>query len=121
MREKTVSLEDLLRMSRHTISTLQQKLRDLQGDYERDLESMQKQLDMFNKAVEDVLDDDENGDGDIVISRESFAKSIGRIRAHESLEGKGSKEDEGNDRNSTSATKQKVYFICLFIIYKHIH
>ncbi|OAD76082.1 hypothetical protein PHYBLDRAFT_110012, partial [Phycomyces blakesleeanus NRRL 1555(-)] len=50
LKEKTTSLEDLLRMSRHTISTLQGKLRDLQRDYEKNLEAMEKQLDTFYKA-----------------------------------------------------------------------
>lgn len=105
MREKTASLEDLLRMSRHTISTLQQKLRDLQGEYERDLEAMQNQLDVFYKAVDDSRDDDDEEDeGDIIISRSSFAKAVGRIRAHESLEGKSSKEEEGADTNEDKDT-----------------
>lgn len=100
LREKTASLEDLLRMSRHTISTLQQKLRDLQTNYEKDLEGMQSQLDMFHKIVAEFQDEDGDEDGDIVIPRKDFAKAFGRIKAQESLEGKGPREsmEESNDQ-----------------------
>ncbi|KAI9259027.1 hypothetical protein BDA99DRAFT_484089 [Phascolomyces articulosus] len=44
LREKTNSLEDLLRMSRKTISTLQSKLKTLQQEYDKNLVIMDKQL-----------------------------------------------------------------------------
>lgn len=102
LREKTASLEDLLRMSRHTISTLQGKLRDLQQNYEKDLESMQSQLDIFYKAVaEEKGDETSEEDADIVIPRDAFAKAMGRVKARESLEGNKSKE-AGGDRAEVS-------------------
>lgn len=94
LKEKTASLEDLLRMSRHTISTLQGKLRELQGNYDRDVATLQNQLDMFQKIIVDI-DDDNNQEGDIIIPRKEFAKAMGRVKAQESLEGRSSR-DMGN-------------------------
>ncbi|KAI8145922.1 hypothetical protein BJV82DRAFT_535287 [Fennellomyces sp. T-0311] len=51
LREKTNSLEDLLRMSRKTISTLQNKLKDLQKEYDNNLAIMDRQLrEMYQTA-----------------------------------------------------------------------
>lgn len=96
LKEKTVSLEDLLRMSRHTISTLQRKLRDLQGDYEASLEKAERQLDEFYKLVGD---DDSKLEGDVVIPRKDLRTAFGRIRAQDSLESR--KTDTKEDTPST--------------------
>lgn len=87
-------------MSRHTISTLQEKLRDLQRKYENDLDTMQKQLDVFYKAIADIEEGEGDEDGDIVIPRQEFAKAMGRIKAQESLEGKTSKDGDGEPKEN---------------------
>lgn len=72
-------------MSRHTITTLQRKLNDLQNDYEASLEKAERQLDEFYKLIGD---DESNLEGDVVIPRKDLATAFGRIRAQESLEGR---------------------------------
>lgn len=72
-------------MSRHTISTLQRKLNDLQNDYEASLEKAERQLDEFYKLIGD---DETNLEGDVVIPRKDLVTTFGRIRAQESLEGR---------------------------------
>ncbi|KAI8100130.1 uncharacterized protein BX664DRAFT_355473 [Halteromyces radiatus] len=105
LKEKTASLEDLLRMSRHTISTLQGKLRDLQQDYERNLEKAQSQLDTFYKAVDDM--DEADGKDEIVLNRKDLAKAVGRIRAQESLEGRQNREVENTKDKESDANSYK--------------
>lgn len=74
-------------MSRHTISTLQRKLRDLQSDYDASLEKAERQMEEFTKVV-GVTEDSKEEEGDVVISRKSIATAFGRIRAQETLEGR---------------------------------
>ncbi|CAO3587923.1 unnamed protein product [Absidia cylindrospora] len=105
LKEKTASLEDLLRMSRHTISTLQGKLRTLQEDYDQDLKKAQSQLEVFYKAVDDV--DENDGKDEIVLQRKDLAKAIGRIKAQESLEGRqiGDVDTSNNTKHDTISHK----------------
>lgn len=106
LREKTASLEDLLRMSRHTISTLQKKLRDLQSEYDANLEQAGKQFDDFYKLIDE---DGSNLEGNVVISRKDLATAFGRIRAQESLEGHHKKESDILAKKSPVESNQNKY------------
>ncbi|KAG0914538.1 hypothetical protein G6F33_004165 [Rhizopus arrhizus] len=85
LREKAASLEDLLRMSRHTIFTLQKKLTDLQNEYDASLELAENQFDEFYKLIDEHSSDSEET---IVISRKDLTKALEKIRAPRSLEQK---------------------------------
>ncbi|GAN04274.1 hypothetical protein MAM1_0059d03734 [Mucor ambiguus] len=83
--KKVESLEDLLRMSRHTISTLRQKLREMQAEYETNFSTMEHQLDLFYKVIEQDYEYSVNGDATIfTINKQNFAKSYTRMMAKES-------------------------------------
>lgn len=78
--KKIESLEDLLRMSRHTIDTLQKKLQEIQTEYETNLSALEQQLNVFYKAVEQ--DDGRNNDSAIFTSSEQdFGKPYTRTMA----------------------------------------
>ncbi|CDS04805.1 hypothetical protein LRAMOSA07335 [Lichtheimia ramosa] len=90
LREKTNSLEDLLRMSRHTISTLQRKIKDLQQEYDRNMTAMDKQLrDLYLKAsIANANDQHEQGDEDNeqAIARKDMPRAYDKAWARALLE-----------------------------------
>lgn len=90
LREKTNSLEDLLRMSRHTISTLQRKIKDLQQEYDRNMAAMDKQLrDLYLKAsIANANDQHEQGDEDNeqAIARKDMPRAYDKAWARTLLE-----------------------------------
>lgn len=99
LRDKTHSLEDLLRMSRHTIATLQRKLKDTQQEYEMNVTALDQQLkDILNTAAnankkDGVANDDQNGH--FVLGREEVTRAYDRLKAQAILEGKpGDNEDD---------------------------
>ncbi|KAI8337692.1 hypothetical protein BC941DRAFT_352320 [Chlamydoabsidia padenii] len=101
LKDKTNSLEDLLRMSRHTITTLQRKLKDVQQEYQTNLAAMNEQLkEMHRLALEanpDVDNNKEQGQPThVVIGRDDVSRAYDRLRAQAILEGK-----PGDDSNST--------------------
>jgi cytokinesis protein len=103
LRDKTNSLEDLLRMSRHTISTLQRKLKDTQQEYEMNITALDQQLkEIYAKAADankkdGIADDDQNGH--YVLGREEVTRAYDRLKAQALLEGK------PGDDNSVSCFK----------------
>lgn len=93
LRDKTNSLEDLLRMSRHTIATLQRKLKDTQQDYEATVASLDKQLkDLYEAtgADENITTKDQSGNS----GKETVSRAYDRFKAQAILEGK--PEDQKN-------------------------
>ncbi|KAG2178896.1 hypothetical protein INT43_001743, partial [Umbelopsis isabellina] len=90
LKEKAASLEDLLRISRHTIATLQDKLQDLQRSYEQNLAAMEQKLkDVANaKMSTDFLVDIVNqSDACTAEKKETLLRAYERIEAQERLEG----------------------------------
>ncbi|KAG1106811.1 hypothetical protein G6F42_016603 [Rhizopus arrhizus] len=100
LRDKTNSLEDLLRMSRHTIATLQRKLKDTQQEYEMNITALDQQLkEIYMTAVDankkdSVVQDTQNGH--FVLGREEVTRAYDRLKAQAILEGKPG-EDEGGE------------------------
>ncbi|KAI9476485.1 MAG: armadillo-type protein [Benjaminiella poitrasii] len=92
LRDKTNSLEDLLRMSRHTIATLQRKLKDAQQEYELSIAALDQQLrEIYIKAADanqkdGVAEDGQNGH--FVLGREEVTRAYDRLKAQAILEGK---------------------------------
>lgn len=99
LRDKTNSLEDLLRMSRHTIATLQRKLKDTQQEYEMNVTALDQQLrEIQRSAVEankkdGVAQNHEEG-GHIVLGREEVTRAYDRLKAQAILEGKPGESEE---------------------------
>ncbi|KAL1923354.1 uncharacterized protein VTP21DRAFT_8334 [Calcarisporiella thermophila] len=91
LKAKTNSLEDLLRMSRHTISTLQQQISDLQEQYNRSLQSMDAQLkqfyDAFRHTCQTDLLLDSSEDKLLTIRKSDLMRAFERMKAREQLEG----------------------------------
>jgi hypothetical protein len=90
LKEKAASLEDLLRISRHTIATLQDKLQDLQNSYEQNLSAMEQKLkDISNaKMPTDMLVEIVNqSTASTVEKKETLLRAYERIQAQERLEG----------------------------------
>lgn len=116
LKEKTASLEDLLRMSRHTISTLQGKLRELQANYDRDMDTLRSQVDIFQKVMADI-ENDNNQEGDIVIPRKEFAKAMGRVKAQESLEGRSSRDMDNTFKDTRKQVIQKLWFLLFHLLF----
>lgn len=79
LRDKTNSLEDLLRMSRHTIATLQRKLKDTQHDYETAVATLEKQLKESPNADTKTA---ANGH-----AKEDVTRNYDRLKAQAILEG----------------------------------
>lgn len=99
LRDKTNSLEDLLRMSRHTIATLQRKLKDTQQEYEMNVTALDQQLREIQKSAleankkDGVVQNDEEG-GHIVLGREEVTRAYDRLKAQAILEGKPGESEE---------------------------
>ncbi|KAI7867438.1 hypothetical protein BDF14DRAFT_1968074 [Spinellus fusiger] len=88
LKEKTNSLEDLLRMSRKTISTLQHKLKDIQQEHQAKLFSLDQQLKETQQAASETLTDKNTGDGEhFYLGREEVNRAYDRLRAQAILEG----------------------------------
>lgn len=91
LKDKTNSLEDLLRMSRHTITTLQRKLKDVQQEYQTNLAAMNEQIkEMHQLALEANPGDGNNKEQPthFVIGRDDVSRAYDRLRAQAILEGK---------------------------------
>ncbi|KAI8095753.1 hypothetical protein BDF21DRAFT_374116 [Thamnidium elegans] len=100
LRDKTSSLEDLLRMSRHTISTLQRKLKDTQQEYEMNVTALDQQLKDILLTASDANKKDGVGqdaqNGHFILGREEVTRAYDRLKAQAILEGKpGENEDDG--------------------------
>ncbi|KAL9555089.1 hypothetical protein MBANPS3_002512 [Mucor bainieri] len=99
LRDKTNSLEDLLRMSRHTIATLQRKLKDTQQEYEMNITALDQQLkEIYMTAVDankkdSAVQDTQNGH--FVLGREEVTRAYDRLKAQAILEGKPGDEEGG--------------------------
>jgi hypothetical protein len=90
LKEKASSLEDLLRISRHTIATLQDKLQDLQRSYDQNLSAMEQKLkDVANaKMTPDALVNIVNqSNATTAEKKETLLRTYERIQAQERLEG----------------------------------
>ncbi|CEJ03597.1 hypothetical protein RMCBS344292_17576 [Rhizopus microsporus] len=103
LRDKANSLEDLLRISRHTIATLQKKLKDTQREYEMNITALDQQLrEIYSKAVaanDDVTANNENSNdttGHFVLGREEVTRAYDRLKAQAILEGKPENDDYHN-------------------------
>jgi hypothetical protein len=97
LKEKARSLEDLLRISRHTIATLQAKLQDLQNSYQQNLSSMEAKLkDVADaKMTPDALVEIVNqSSASTAEKKEILLRTYERIQAQERLEG--SNNNSGN-------------------------
>ncbi|OZJ02756.1 hypothetical protein BZG36_03344 [Bifiguratus adelaidae] len=103
LKAKTNSLEDLLRISRHTIATLQEKLRDLQSEYHKNLAIMDSQMKHFYETIKRL-----NGEGDdpvnssdtlFTTNRKELVKAYDRLKAQQALEGH-PRDATQNDENS---------------------
>lgn len=111
LRDKTNSLEDLLRMSRHTIATLQRKLKDTQQEYEMNITALDQQLkEIYMTAVDankkdSVVQDTQNGH--FVLGREEVTRAYDRLKAQAILEGK-----PGEDQGEVISVESRV---CLYI------
>ena len=85
-------------MSRHTIATLQRKLKDTQQEYEMNITALDQQLkEIYMTAVDankkdSVVQDTQNGH--FVLGREEVTRAYDRLKAQAILEGKPG-EDEG--------------------------
>ncbi|RCH78251.1 hypothetical protein CU098_002660, partial [Rhizopus stolonifer] len=93
LRDKTHSLEDLLRISRNTIATLQRKLKDTQQEYEMNITALDQQLrEIYSEAAaanNDVKESTEkNQNGQFVLGREDVTRAYDRLKAQAILEGK---------------------------------
>jgi hypothetical protein len=90
LKEKARSLEDLLRISRHTIATLQDKLQDLQKSYQQNLSAMEHKLkDVANaRMTPDALVEIINqSSASTAEKKETLLRTYERIQAQERLEG----------------------------------
>ncbi|KAG1310055.1 hypothetical protein G6F64_004841 [Rhizopus arrhizus] len=101
LRDKMNSLEDLLRISRNTIATLQRKLKDTQQEYEMNITALDQQLrEIYSKAVaanNDVKESAEkNQNGQFVLGREEVTRAYDRLKAQAILEGKPEDNDYQN-------------------------
>ncbi|KAG2196955.1 hypothetical protein INT46_008126 [Mucor plumbeus] len=101
LRDKTNSLEDLLRMSRHTIATLQRKLKDTQQEYEMNITALDQQLkEIYITAVDANKKDGAEEDaqnGHFVLGREEVTRAYDRLKAQAILEGKPGEEEGGEN------------------------
>jgi cytokinesis protein len=71
-------------MSRHTIATLQRKLKDTQQDYQETVASLDKQL----KELHQATDPKNNGqDGHFVLAKDEVTRAYDRLKAQAILEG----------------------------------
>ncbi|CAO3695753.1 unnamed protein product [Rhizopus microsporus] len=103
LRDKANSLEDLLRISRHTIATLQKKLKDTQREYEMNITALDQQLrEIYSKAAaanDDVTANNKNSNdttGHFVLGREEVTRAYDRLKAQAILEGKPENDDYHN-------------------------
>ncbi|CAO3595395.1 unnamed protein product [Absidia cylindrospora] len=103
LKDKTNSLEDLLRMSRHTITTLQRKLKDVQQEYQTNLAAMDQQLkDMQQLSLEQNSGSSRNDldqqNVQFTVIRSDGTRTFDRLRAQAILEG-----SPGDDHDSNQA------------------
>ncbi|OBZ81412.1 Cytokinesis protein sepA, partial [Choanephora cucurbitarum] len=98
LRDKANSLEDLLRMSRKTISTLQRKLKDTQQEYEMNIAALDQQLKEIHATAVDANRKDgivkDSQQGRLVLGREEVTRAYDRLKAQAILEGKPGQEQE---------------------------
>ncbi|ORX57073.1 actin-binding FH2 [Hesseltinella vesiculosa] len=99
LREKTNSLEDLLRMSRHTITTLQRKLKEVKQDYDSNIVALSQQLEEIQQITFDPTLDlkalaDQTGDNYFLLDRENVSRAYDRLRAQAILEGSQSEDGD---------------------------
>lgn len=100
LKAKTTSLEDLLRISRHTISILQSKLSDVQQEYQESLARMDERLRMFHQAVMEANPSSDSNDpgnraSSFVMTREELIRAYDRLRAQDRLEGQEVEKENG--------------------------
>lgn len=113
LRDKTNSLEDLLRMSRHTIATLQRKLKDTQQEYELNMTALDQQLkEIYFTAIEankkdGVVNDSQNGQ--FILERHEVTKAYDRLKAQAILEGK-----SDQNKNVSFVVASRIYIDNVF-------
>lgn len=124
LKEKARSLEDLLRISRHTIATLQDKLQDLQKSYQQNVSMMEAKLQdaadakMTPDALVEIVNQSSASTAE---KKETLLRTYERIQAQERLEGA----DKGSG-NSILSVPVSVTSVCLilsrdsFTYYEHI-
>ncbi|ORZ05858.1 hypothetical protein BCR42DRAFT_427913 [Absidia repens] len=103
LKDKTNSLEDLLRMSRHTITTLQRKLKDVQQEYQTNLAAMDQQLkDMQQLSARQSSGGSSNDldqqNAQFTVIQPDGTRTFDRLRAQAILEG-----TPGEDHDSNQA------------------
>lgn len=127
LRDKMNSLEDLLRISRNTIATLQRKLKDTQQEYEMNITALDQQLrEIYSKAVaanNDVKESAEkNQNGQFVLGREEVTRAYDRLKAQAILEGKPEDNDYQNVRAENELCLNTFNFhhlyLCSFLVLK---
>lgn len=112
LREKTNSLEDLLRMSRHTIKTLQAKLKDVQEEYKANLAAMDAQLkQMYQVAAAANANNSVASRSDRRLSREDVTNVLDRLRAQAILEGRPSDSDVQSELQSVCIAIVRIRFV----------
>ncbi|RCH82739.1 hypothetical protein CU098_001176, partial [Rhizopus stolonifer] len=100
LRNKNNSLEDLLRMSRKTIATLQRKLKETQQKYEMNIAALDQQLKEIHATAIDankkdgVAKDAQNSQ--FVLGRDEVTRAYDRLRAQAILEGRPGQQEEDN-------------------------
>lgn len=98
LKAKASSLEDLLRMSKHTISILQNKLTETQQEYQAGLARMDERLRLFHQAVLEATPasdskDPNNRASSFELTREELIRAYDRLRAQDRLEGQDFEKD----------------------------
>ncbi|CAO3596601.1 unnamed protein product [Absidia cylindrospora] len=92
LKDKTNSLETLLRMARHTITTLQRKLKELQQEYQSNMGIMDDQLKELRQLALDMGctggDSNSSQPAHFVMGRKDVSRAYDRLRAQAILEGK---------------------------------
>ncbi|ORZ12691.1 hypothetical protein BCR42DRAFT_467822 [Absidia repens] len=92
LKDKTNSLETLLRMSRHTITTLQRKLKEIQQEYQSNMGIMDGQLKELHQLAVDMGcaggDSNSTQPAHFVMGRKDVSRAYDRLRAQAILEGK---------------------------------
>ncbi|KAL0073402.1 armadillo-type protein [Phycomyces blakesleeanus] len=119
LREKTNSLEDLLRMSRKTISTLQRKLKDTQQEHQAKLVNLDQQLkETLQAAAEAIGEKGSSGSEKFYMGREDVNRAYDRLRAQAILEGGNTNESEPEVQKEKKRKKraQKSYSSTIQIV-----
>ncbi|KAG2183787.1 hypothetical protein INT43_006798 [Umbelopsis isabellina] len=98
LKAKASSLEDLLRMSKHTISILQNKLTETQQEYQAGLARMDERLRLFHQAVLEATPASDSKDANnrassFELTREELIRAYDRLRAQDRLEGQDFEKD----------------------------